>query len=68
VTNNGGRGQQIVDPLVGVCLWYIRSDDVVTCKGHNGSQGAKEMRSSSACISYAVSYTSGSYQRLLLRE
>lgn len=54
----------MVDPLVGE---DIRSDDVVTCKGHNGSEGAKEMRSSSACILY-VSYTSGSYQRLLLGE
>lgn len=56
--------QQLAVPLVVV---DISSNDVVTCEGHNGSKGAKEMRSSSACILYAVSCTSGSYQRLFPR-
>lgn len=64
VTNRGGVVQQLAVPLV---VEDIRSNDVVTCEGHNGSERAKEMRSSSACILNAVSYTSGSYQRLLPR-
>lgn len=65
VTNNRGVVQHLVAPLVGE---DISSNDVVTCEGHNGSERAKEMRNSSVCILYAVSYASGSYQQLLLRE